>query len=484
MFSRKVINNQFCSDIGDKLFPNITADVYAGGDFSLTTVLRALLGNRTNDRVHARILVQQQAEAVNFQDEGGLTIVELPDNPDSDAVFAIDMLKTNVGEQMPGFTEHAALEKFFKESQKKETAFFLNKEKRQAVIYFHGLNVRYLHLLCSFIPTLLPWYFEENPVVRKSGPVLDPQAWDLLEACAGGNASNFENAVGVLYDRYDFREAIINAKLEGFETKFHEVQLDNIRIQMDGIRSEMERYRERIATLYRELDEKTTMEAGLIQKIKTGEEGGSEIRDLFLAYKNLHLESVDNTAITFVVDTVINNFNPEIFDITVRNERSFWYRTEGGQRYSRAWTDKQIEKFIRAVFEEEILKIKVCAAYRLDLSSGRFAGMSHFSFGPEFADSMPNMHIQQYACLGSGHERQLHDAMSRRDYVGAINVCVASAGNMSMEEVPTGERHMKYLLGDNPGKCVILPDGRNVTPLEAIKWLEEQEPENGGNENE
>ena len=280
-----------------------------------------------------------------------------------------------------------------------------------------------------------------------------------------------------MYSRYDFREAIIRSQLRGFESRFHEAELQAVRQTIDSIRINMEDLRRRISDYYTELDHKITMEAGLIEKIKRKEEDGGEIMDLFLTYKNIHLKNVEGSAVTFVVDTVINNYDPEVFERTIENPNAFWFRTENGSRYSRAWSDEQIEKFLKAVFLDEILKIKTCAAYRLDFARAGYRGVSHFDFGPEFADCMPNMHIYQYSCLGSGHEGQLFEAMTKRDYTGAINVCVASAGNMSMQEVPTGEHHMKYLLGDTPGKCVILPDGRNVTPLDALKWLEENEKE-------
>lgn len=475
MFARNIVDNNFCSSIGNEMFPRIQAKDYAGGDLSMVTVLRALLGNRTEEDVEAWFAVQDRAEPLD-PNPNTLIFVELPDNPSEDDLFALDQLREKTEELMPGFKPIPAQAKFIKEQVDKESLFLRDEEHHRTVVYFCGLNVRYLHLLESFIPALLPWHFREKPVVdAKNGTIEDQEAVDLLMACSNPNASKFENAVAALYSRYDFREAIIKSKLRGFESKFHEAELDNVRRSIEQIRNSMEDLRRRISDYYQELDSKTTREAGLIQKIQTQEEGGSEVMDLFLTYKNIHLVSVNDTEITFVVDTVINNYDPEVFALTIENGNAFWYRTEGGRHYSRAWSDEQIKKFLKAIFEDEILKIKVCAAYSLDFARGRYRGNSHFTFDPQFADCMPNQHIQQFACLGSGHENQLYEAMNRRDYTGAINVCIASAGNMSMNEVPTGECHMKYLLGDNPGKCIILPDGSNVTPLDALKWLEAQD---------
>ena len=251
--------------------------------------------------------------------------------------------------------------------------------------------------------------------------------------------------------------------------------MEGVRRDRDRILSQIRDLERQFREYYQNLDLVTTREAGLVQKIASGEASDSSIRDYFLANKHLHLESVSGNQVTFTVATTISNFNPEVFESTVQNEHAFWYRSEAGNRYNRDISDEQIELLIRALFEKEIIKLKTCSSFTLDFSNGYCTANPHHEFGAEFADYMPNMHLQEFACLGSGHSAQLREAMLHRDYIGALNICMASAANMSMEELPTGERHMKYLLGNSCGKVIILPDGNEVNVKEAIKWLEENE---------
>lgn len=472
MFSRQVTNNYFCDGVGDELFPNITADSFEG-DKSLTTTLRALLGTRTEDRVKAVICwCADHLPKVLEEDYHGLVIAQADTG---DIETYLTEREKDIEENHPEFHIVKDLGKFAKDNAELPSLFCINEEKKQTVVYVHNLNVSKLHFLQAFITRLLPWYFQEQPLVRKGEGVIDQEAYAVIKACSGRNPEEYNKAVAALYSRYDFRDAIIRVKLDGFEERFHRAELEGVQRDKERIKRELENLEMQFRDYYQKLDRATTQEAGLIQKIASGEAGDTAIREYFLANKHLHLESVYDSEVTFTVSTVISNFNPEVFEATVNNEHAFWYRSEAGNRYNRDISDEQIELLIRALFEKESLKLKVCASYTLNFANGHYCGNAHHDFGPEFADYMPNMHIQEFACLGSGHQSQLREAMLNRDYIGALNVCMASAANMSMEEVPTGQHHMKYLLGNNCGKVIILPDGKEVTVKEAIKWLEENE---------
>ena len=478
MFSRIVGSNNFVNEVGDGLFPNISG-CSIKNDWAMLTVMRALLGTRTTDKVG---LVYHTTHTIDADDLSeilgefkGVIIRELSCDKE-DAEAQIKELAEKLGEYWPGFSPQKELNAFWEQKIKSPAFFCTSEEKQQTIVFVHGLTTQTIHMLAGVISRLLPWYFvEQQAIVSKGKVIVDAPAVELVSACSNKDPEKFNRAISALYERYDFRNAVIRSKLNGFENVFHKEELEGVKNQIEHIRRNIESLNERFREEYQKLDRQTTLEAGLIEKIKRGGDGDNEIMDLFLTCKNLHLQSVDGSSMTFVVATTINNFDPYVFEQTIKNDHSFWYRTEGGSKYSRDWSDEQIEKFFKAVFEDEILKIKVCAAYTLDFGHARFRGISGYNYGPEFANHMPNQHIHQFGCIGSGHEAQLREAMLNRNYMGAINVCIASAGNMSMQEVPTGEHHMKYLLSNDAPNCVILPDGREVTPKEALAWLEEKE---------
>lgn len=473
MFSRIVQNNNFCDEIGDALFPNITGNPIKN-DYSLITVMRALLGTRTDDNVQL-LYRTGEVDFPGFTDDfKGLVIYEINPENKEEAEEQIKSLSDDLI-KLSGFSVLTTLNEFWEKKIKQPACFCINKNEKRAVVFAHSLTHHTIHLICGILPSLLPWYFEEQPIIVKGKKIIDQKAIDLVVSCSERDPEKFNKAVGALYERYNFRDAIIQSKLKGFENTFHRAELDNVKLDINRIRRQIETLNERFREEYQKLERQTTIEAGLIEKIKRGDESESEIMELFLSCKNLYLQSVEGSSMTFVVATTINNYDPEVFERTIDNEHSFWYRTEDGRKYSKDWSDEQIEKFFRAVFEDEILKIKVCAAFTLDFGRAYFRGVGGYNYGPEFSNYMPNQHIHQYSCIGGGHETQLREAMLNRNYMGAINVCIASAGNISMQEVPTGEHHMKYLLSNTPGNCIILPDGREVTPKEALAWLEEKE---------
>lgn len=477
MFSRIVskTGNNFVSEIGDELFPNINGCPIKN-DWSILTVMRALLGTRTDDAIDLGYRVESNIDdAPKFADGlKGLLIYEVVGDKEK---AEHEISEFDYKENMPGFVPQKEVNAFWNQKIKDPALFLINEEAQQTIVFIHGLTTQTIHLLAGVITRLLPWYFVEQPIVAKGKKIIDPQAVELVKSCSMKDSEAFIRAIGALYERYDFRNAMIRSKLKGFENSFHKAELENVKTEIANLRRRIEELNSRFREEYMKLDRQTTIEAGLIEKIKRGDESESEIMELFLSVKNLYLQSVEGSSMTFVVATTINNYDPEVFEQTIKNEHSFWYRTESGSKYSRDWSDEQIEKFFRAVFEKEILKIKVCAAYTIDFGRAYFRANSGYNYGPEFSNYMPNQHIHQYSCIGSGHESQLREALLNRNYMGAINVCIASAGNMSMQEVPTGEHHMKYLLSNDPGNCVILPDGSEVTPKEALEWLEEIEGE-------
>lgn len=476
MFSRKISDNYFCDKVGDELFPHITAESYKD-DYSLVATMRALLGTRTTDTVKAlrtQVYLEDASLMKLPEDFHGILLAELVMDADNVDRYLAGIAK-DVEENAPDFHVVKDLGKFATEKAELPSLFCVSEEKKQTIIYVYNLDVPKYHFLQSFITRLLPWYFEEHPLVRKGEGVVDQEAYKVILACSGRNPEEYEKAIVALYDRYEFRDAIIRIKLDGFEEQFHRAQLEGVKRDRERIMTQIKNLESQFRDYYQSLDDITTREAGLIQKIASGEAGDSTIRDYFLANKYLHLEYVSGNQVTFTVATIVSNFNPEVFESTVQNEHAFWYRSEAGNRYNRDISDEQIELLIRALFEKEICKLKICASFTLDFATGGYQANPHHEYGPEFVDYMPNMHIQEYACLGSGHSSQLREAMLHRDYIGALNTCMASAANISMEELPTGEKHMKYLLGNKCGKVIILPTGEEVTAKEAIKWLEENE---------
>lgn len=88
---------------------------------------------------------------------------------------------------------------------------------------------------------------------------------------------------------------------------------------------------------------------------------------------------------------------------------------------------------------------------------------------------MGNPHINEYSCMG-GYSKTINELLSRRDYIGAIEQCVASCKSLNWGDHTVMCAFMRTFFSDNSvARCIELPDGKVVNAKEAIKWLEEQD---------
>lgn len=102
-------------------------------------------------------------------------------------------------------------------------------------------------------------------------------------------------------------------------------------------------------------------------------------------------------------------------------------------------------------------------------------GLANYSFPRDvILDHTPNQHIQAYHCLGQ-NETTIRQSMRANDYVGAVAACVQSANSVNVTEGATCGKMMRRLFSTDVGAIIQLPDGSTKTPLDAVKWLEEQD---------
>jgi hypothetical protein len=134
-----------------------------------------------------------------------------------------------------------------------------------------------------------------------------------------------------------------------------------------------------------------------------------------------------------------------------------------------------MEKLLTAIFIDQTLKIRFCAAYYFDLN-GSVGAQYHHRFPSSFSGYKPNPHIDEFECMGN-YKRTINEALTRRDYITALEQCVASAKSLNLHDSAVIGRFIGHFCqnGGSSYKAIELPDGRIVSPKEAIKWIEEQE---------
>lgn len=492
MFTKEIMGLTLTNQIADGLFPNING-VNFRNDRSFLATLRALMYKRvpsgesiylavTNSQYTAgeikgaapkdcvRAFLRNSRILIDDREGTGVLNIHSFDGTEENNTACFNHLDSGaLNELVGGYTALNDVDKWLEQNGKVRARVYLNSEKKNTLIFIERLDVKRWHLLQSLIPRYFPWYVADNP--------FDEEEIALIKSLTKRYAPEYEEKMEAFAKRFDFRSAHVRNMLSGFETAFEKKELENVRRRIQQLKNNIESYRTEIARFFRDLQDTAIKELGLITKINQEEKEDSELLEYFLCNKSLNIIDVSGATIEFVVTTTISNFDPDMAESAIgRVGKSFFYRHyETRNRYkNKELTDERLYLLMKAIFIDETMKLRVCSAYRLNFADGTYYGLSGYSYPDEILKShTPNQHIHHYACLGNNRPI-IERAMLDRDYITAVSQCCSSAANMNLSESNTGTYFMEYICDKDVGQIIQMPDGSTATPLDAAKWLEEQ----------
>ena len=360
----------------------------------------------------------------------------------------------------PGWEVPAKSQAFL--NQNLNCRIFINKENNAAIVIVDNLSMSGWHLLQSVIPTYVPNLFREIP--------LDEHEKKMLHALTGRNSANYIKELSELEKNYDIRNEKIKALLSDFEKKAREAQVQQIDYEISRIRQRlenlMEQYREQLGMM----DDANIRYNGMKFAIDNADDG-SALVEYIQANQAIDLISAHDTTLEFIVKTTYENFDRdeyETFRENVEFLRSFDVR--GGVFES----VENRRKFMDAIFLSDDIRIRLCAHFSVDIRTGVNRPIRGYDFGEKYNTYFPNYHLHTHSCLG-GYESIINDYIRRGDTIGAISACVDSAKSINIAESDATFIPFMRSVFNSEKKCINLPDGRNVTPAEALAWLEEKE---------
>lgn len=487
MFSKEITGLTLTSRVASNLFQNINGDNFRE-DVSFLATLRALLYSRVPKeesvtlQYHTSNYRTSQIGDASPRDcvraflkgtyaldgySGNLTIHSF-EGSDADNAACYDRLDEGMQQVLSGYKSVTDLSAWIENEAKFKAKIYICEEKRNTIIFTDKLTMKKWHLLESLVTRYFPWYFSSAPLTEEE--------LNLVKTLSKRYAPNYENAIEEFAKRFDFRAEIIRSKLKGFESQFDRRKLNDVRSRIESIESQMRELESMFSNYYREMNECRIQETGLLDRINNASDDESEMMEYFLLNKSIHLMDVSGGRIEFVVATTMANFDPDAAESMIRNKRSFFYiDNDNGNEFAGRMTVEQIERLFKEIFLKETLKLRLCAAYRLDFNNGTYAGIANYSFPRDvIMDHTPNQHIQAYHCLGQ-NEKTIRQSMRANDYVGAVAACVQSANSVNVTEGATCGKMMRRLFSTDIGAVIQLPDGSTKTPLDAVKWLEEQD---------
>lgn len=482
MFKTSIASTPLTTDAANSYFRNINGQNF-GSDNSFLATLRALVAPRMKeeDTIYLRFgrsnykageISNASVEAAVRAICGDYGLCDVQNQivihsffADQESNLANMRVIEKVPSCYPGYHQLDKVKAFYRKSFGVDC--YINPERKNVVIFVDNLDNKKLHYLQVSILAFLLWYF--NPEEGVSDIEMQ-----LIYSLRESSPDKYQQCLAKIAEQYDFRTARIRQLLSGFETRYEKIERDKVRNTIEATDSKISQLNDEIGSLFGRRADLCIKLMGLERKIEEGGED-SEIMEYFLCNNRLVLEEVTDTDMYFCVKDYLTYFDREMAEQYINNERSFVYNGRHGA------SAEKMKKLMWELFvsEEPRLRIKVCAAYRFNLNGNvGTQGRHHFSY--EFSDCMPNPHIDRWNCIGN-YERTINQLLMNRDYIGALEQCVASCKSLNWGDSTVMETFMNTMWNGDAGynnRCIELPDGRVVKPAEAIKWLEQQEAEN------
>lgn len=341
---------------------------------------------------------------------------------------------------------------------------FINPEKKSTILFVEKLDLKKLHALQIAILGTLPWYYEMGTEISASERA-------LLESFAASDPDRYLQALNDIYSQYDFEAMRLRRLLFNFETRQARDELPRLRESIDENYRWIDSAKERVRTKLQEIDAWNARIIGLEESIERAKDG-SELLDYFLCNRHIVLEDAAGTRLYFYVKDYIEYFDEALVSRVIDNRYSFVYAYTND-----IITNERMKKLMKAVFLDEKIRIRVCAAYTFDIGGTVLAENSH-DFGPDAATHLANPHINRYRCMGS-YESKIISLLRNRNYIAALEQTVASAKSLNWGDSTVMKEFFRILTGnseyDNHNCCFELPDGSVVDTIHAIEWLEQQE---------
>jgi len=477
MFNKRVHGTALTSAVADRLFLNITTGTTLGTlDLSSLATLRALLHKRlpsnesmglTYKYLHLTeydistastsqhmnwfmhgMAEQQQASTYNIH------IVHTVHS--SVGSTMLETVKANAGigkRYMGGFTRRDDLHIFF--ARKAKALFYTDASEKCTVIFTNKLELRQFHALQMMIPKYLPHLFADNPLSEKET--------SLLKSLGNKSAIEYETLIETFAKDLDMRAEIIRSKLAGFEASFERIKTDELRREILTHQKDYEHYLALMRDTHSMMQDRMYTLAGLESSINR-QSGDSELMEYFMCNKNLTILHVEGTIIKFVAHGYVDIYDVDVFEKYSSNHGGFLYH-----RINPRITAAQMEKLYRTIFSDSIYKLRICAAYIVDMRTG-LRPLQHTDLPAESRTYLPNPHIQSFGCIGN-YAGRFQEYMQKRDYVGAIDQAVVSARNLNFYDASVMAKFAEEF-SRTTITCIEAQDGSLLTPQEAILQLE------------
>ena len=377
----------------------------------------------------------------------------------------------------PSLKTNIKIETLIQQKSESKCRVVYNEKEPCAAVFINNRDIRIYHLLISFLSLYFPSLFVEHPMEEKD--------YSVVVTLNKKEQEPFICAIREALKPYvvDFKKTQMKALIKAM----HASKINALYVALSNQRS----YAEALMSQYQDAQKEVrrlSIEYEGSMVVETMDKPEEELIEFISSHDQIRTISLNGNQLRFTVATRLNNFNWDEFESCKRRDEMTGDGVFNGKYEHRGWGTNNLlpvfmdrenrKKFLSYIFREDSdLSVKLVSNYVLDLVANTATVNKNFDYikaDPLYKDYIPNPHHKIFSCLG-GYEGRIPDALRKRNYIAAIELCVASASSIDIAESEQTFRPFLSWLMTSTDKVLIRSDGESMTPEEAFIWIVDKE---------
>lgn len=444
MFTKTIDATRICASELDKVFSNIRCGTYHA-DYALMTLARVLLG----ERVHEEVVTFTHDFSIPFEEAAADHTVSIC-AAKSKGEFDTYAAKAKEAR----YEKNERFDSYFRSFQ---FGLWSNPAKKSTVILYESGGMQIYHNILSAFKWFVPWYFAGEQGLAPSEVAM------LKTFTEPHGEAEFVHLANEYYKQRDYREQILCSQLDGVEKLYRTNEAAKLLSKINQRRNEIEEYQRRINENLQAMRKFEIRRLGLLAEEAQKD---NRILNMFLHYKNLYLDHVNDKKIRYIVRTKATNIDGDMYRHCTRSKESYIYE-RAGVEYELA------KRVLDAIFLEKQYALYLFGAYELHFG-GSFSLCGHTETSEVSSIALPNPHVFYHECAGS-FAADLSSAMMEGDLEEAIEVTIAETANINFgDSVPVEGFARDFFIERKDTKCIETSEGEMISPVELIGRIEKE----------
>ena len=368
-------------------------------------------------------------------------------------------------EDCEGCKEKVQVSSFIKEKTSNECQVMYHETKNAVGIFVNTRDMKIYHLLLSFISLYYPSLFKEQPMKEED--------YNIVKSLSKTDKTFFFGEIKKAVKEYEaeFRHIQLSILLAQMHETVVAQALNEVDTQRSNIRDIERRYAQAIA----QLKDLIVRYEGL-KATENHDQVEKDLIEYLTDNKFVNNIRIENNCLYFDVAANLTNYNENAWRIF--SDRGHIYDGEYHADLLPVFKSRENRKLLldNIFSEDPKIIVKMCGNYRLDMrdcSVHCYGDYDYICADPMYKSYIPNPHIKNYECLG-GYKDKVSKALFERNFIAAIELCIASTGSVNIEETEQNFRPFIGWIMSSTEKVLKKKDGTEMTPEEALLWLHDE----------